>query len=145
MTAAPTTYSAGGIVINKNREILLVQEFGEYWGLPRGHVEEGEDALTAAIREIKEEAGITDLTKVAELGFYVRSTFDSDGQPNFAEIKHITHFAFLTEQLEATPRDKDITDLGWFAPAAAIAKFINREDIEFVTQSIKTLERLQLL
>lgn len=125
------TKSAGGIVINQDNQILLVQEFGEYWGLPRGHIEENEDVLATAEREIKEETGITKLTKIADLGSYTRSTFDSNGLPNYKEIKHITHFAFTTTQIEINPKDGDITDIGWFNPKEAEAMFINKEDLEF--------------
>jgi len=38
--------------------------------LPKGHIELGEDAVTAAMRETKEESGITDLKLVKDLGSY---------------------------------------------------------------------------
>lgn len=45
----------------KNGKILLVQEaMGSHqgkWGLPKGHVDPGESPETAALRELKEEAG----------------------------------------------------------------------------------------
>jgi hypothetical protein len=37
--STPKTHSAGGIVINSQDQVLLVQEYGSYWGLPRGHIE----------------------------------------------------------------------------------------------------------
>jgi 8-oxo-dGTP pyrophosphatase MutT (NUDIX family) len=53
--------SAGVIVyrqrLNQPREYLLL-DYGRYWDFPKGHVEAGEDDLTAAVRELKEEAGI---------------------------------------------------------------------------------------
>jgi 8-oxo-dGTP pyrophosphatase MutT (NUDIX family) len=41
------------------REFLLL-DYGRYWDFPKGHLEPGEDDQTAALRELKEEAGITD-------------------------------------------------------------------------------------
>lgn len=35
------------------------KKFPGFWSLPGGHLDEGEDALAAAIREVKEETGIT--------------------------------------------------------------------------------------
>jgi bis(5'-nucleosidyl)-tetraphosphatase len=139
MENVPQTKSAGGIVINPDNQILLVQEFGEYWGLPRGHIEENEDALSTAEREIKEETGITELTKIADLGSYTRSTFDSNGLPNYNEMKHITHFAFRTTQTETSPQDSDITDIGWFDPKEAETMFINKEDIEFFRGAMRKI------
>lgn len=38
---------------------LKSKRFPGYWAGPGGHVDEGEDALTAAIREVKEETAVT--------------------------------------------------------------------------------------
>ena len=57
-------YSAVYLIIrNENNEILLQRRCGtklwpNYLALPAGHVDEGEDAYEAAIREAKEELGI---------------------------------------------------------------------------------------
>lgn len=62
------TNSAGGVVSNTSREILVVNQHGESWSLPKGHIEKGETAIEAARREIDEESGITELELVRELG-----------------------------------------------------------------------------
>jgi len=49
--------AAGGIVWNKEKQILLIYRRGK-WDLPKGKVEEGENFETAALREVQEEAGI---------------------------------------------------------------------------------------
>ena len=38
-------------------EVCLVHA-GKYWGLPKGHIEHGESAEQAALREISEECGV---------------------------------------------------------------------------------------
>ncbi|KAK2986459.1 hypothetical protein RJ640_011897 [Escallonia rubra] len=54
----------GAFVMNNKGEVLVVQEKGGkfggtgVWKLPTGVVDEGEDICVAAIREVKEEAGI---------------------------------------------------------------------------------------
>ncbi|HFC47155.1 MAG TPA: NUDIX domain-containing protein [Dissulfuribacter thermophilus] len=56
--------SAGVIVVRREDGewyYLLLRAFG-YWDFPKGIVEEGEDPLDAAIREVEEETGINDLT-----------------------------------------------------------------------------------
>jgi 8-oxo-dGTP pyrophosphatase MutT (NUDIX family) len=40
--------------------LFLLLDYGRYWDYPKGHVEAGEDDATAALRELKEETGITD-------------------------------------------------------------------------------------
>ena len=55
------TVSAGGVVINGQKMILVVNQNGTSWSLPKGHVDLGEEPLQAAIREITEESGVDDL------------------------------------------------------------------------------------
>ena len=73
------TKSAGGVVINKNGDILIVNQHGDSWSLPKGHVEMGEDILEAAEREIYEESGIKHLSLLKELGHYQRYRFGLEG------------------------------------------------------------------
>ena len=42
------------------REFLLL-DYGRHWDYPKGHVEQGEDDLTAARRELLEETGLADV------------------------------------------------------------------------------------
>lgn len=54
-------YSAGAILYTKiDNEIhyLLIKDFHNNWGFPKGHLENDETFKQAAIREIKEEVGI---------------------------------------------------------------------------------------
>lgn len=46
--------------IEETPHYLLLRVF-RYWDFPKGLVEPGEDVLQAAIREVKEETGLTDL------------------------------------------------------------------------------------
>ncbi|RDI45599.1 NUDIX hydrolase [Falsibacillus pallidus] len=60
MTYTPPKHivSAATIVINDNKEILLIKGPRRGWEMPGGQVEEGESLKDAAIRETKEESGI---------------------------------------------------------------------------------------
>jgi 8-oxo-dGTP pyrophosphatase MutT (NUDIX family) len=53
--------AAGGIVSNKKEEKLFIYRLDK-WDLPKGKIEKGEKFEEAAIREIEEECGISDLT-----------------------------------------------------------------------------------
>ncbi|MBM7587403.1 8-oxo-dGTP pyrophosphatase MutT (NUDIX family) [Bacillus pakistanensis] len=50
--------SAATIVLNEQREILLIKGPRRGWEMPGGQVEEGESLKEAAIRETREESGI---------------------------------------------------------------------------------------
>lgn len=50
--------AAGGVVLNTSNQILLIKRLG-FWDLPKGKIEKGEQSLSAAVREVEEECGIT--------------------------------------------------------------------------------------
>ncbi len=52
--------AAGGVVFNKEQQILAIFRLGK-WDLPKGKVEDNETVEQAAIREVEEECGITDV------------------------------------------------------------------------------------
>lgn len=51
------TPAAGGVVLGPKEEVLMIFREGQ-WDLPKGHIEKGEDTLTAAVREVAEETGL---------------------------------------------------------------------------------------
>lgn len=50
--------SAGGVVINRGR-ILILRKFNGLYCIPKGRIEEGEKLEDTAVREVKEETNIT--------------------------------------------------------------------------------------
>lgn len=68
ITREPT---AGGVVYrlhNGQLQILLIQDALDRWTIPKGHIEPGETAQEAAIREIAEETGIQNVEPIVWLG-----------------------------------------------------------------------------
>lgn len=56
--------SAGFILFredNDKRVYLLLKHKKNHWDFAKGHIEQGEEKIDAAIREVREETGITDL------------------------------------------------------------------------------------
>ncbi len=50
--------SAGAVVFHRGEQIEYLLLFSSFWGFPKGHIESGEEERTAALREIREEAGL---------------------------------------------------------------------------------------
>ncbi len=61
MLKVPT--HAGAVTFRKNRDqtryLIVSSSDGTHWVLPKGHIEPGESPEAAALREVKEEAGVT--------------------------------------------------------------------------------------
>lgn len=56
----PVVQAAGGLVKHSNERILMIFRNGK-WDLPKGRIEKKEFILDAAIREVTEETGVTNL------------------------------------------------------------------------------------
>ena len=58
--------AAGGVVRNQSGDKLLIKRLGK-WDLPKGKMEKGERPDESALREIKEECGLSSLEIINEL------------------------------------------------------------------------------
>lgn len=105
------TRSAGGVVFNDKGEVLVVNQWGKSWSLPKGHIDDGEDMVSAAKREIYEESGIKEenLEFIKELGDYKRYKSGNDK----SELKHIFMFLFETNQMDLKPIDPHNPEARW--------------------------------
>lgn len=69
-----------GCIIIKNRKVLLVYEKNRnFWGFPKGHMEEGENEIQTALREVKEEVGLEveiDEEKRYTLNYIIKDEID---------------------------------------------------------------------
>lgn len=61
-------HAAGGAVFNEDDKLLMIFRRNK-WDLPKGKQDKGESIKKAAIREIEEETGVTQLRIVAQLKF----------------------------------------------------------------------------
>lgn len=107
-------FSAGGVVIGPNRRIVVVNQNGDSWSLPKGHIDDGENAEEAATREIYEESGIQDILVIRQLGEYERSRIGLGGEGyDESETKHITMFLCTTDQEHLQPVDSANPTAEW--------------------------------
>ena len=57
--------AAGGLIVAPTGNYLFIARNG-YWDLPKGKLEAGENFLQAALREVQEETGVTNLSVIGE-------------------------------------------------------------------------------
>jgi 8-oxo-dGTP pyrophosphatase MutT (NUDIX family) len=125
------TFVAGGIVVNARGKILVTNRSNTSWSLPKGHIDPGESARTAAAREIFEETGVTDLVFVRELGSYDRYRTALDGGDDTSELKTITMFLYTTAQMKLQPADALHPEAVWVAREKVAALLTHQKDKEF--------------
>jgi len=137
---AKETHSAGGVVMNNQRKILVVSQRGTSWSLPKGHIDPGEDAFTAAKREILEESGISDLKLIKELGHYQRYKIGPGGVgEDRSEIKNIHMFLFRTSQDILKPLDSHNPEARWVGIDNVADILTHPKDKEFFLKIKKDL------
>lgn len=104
--------SAGAILYRDTRdrrEYLLLKSRPGDWEFPKGGVENGEELQQTAIREVKEEAGITDFRLVD--GF--REEYDYVFEANGDRIHKTVHL-FIAKSFEASAElSREHRDLQW--------------------------------
>ncbi len=131
MEKVKLTQSAGGIVLNRKGEVLVVSQHGTSWSLPKGHIDSGEDALETAKREIYEESGIKKLALIRELGNYTRTRIGKNGGENKSEKKKIHMFLFKTPESRLKPVDPHNPEARWVTPAAVPKLLTHKKDKQF--------------
>jgi 8-oxo-dGTP pyrophosphatase MutT (NUDIX family) len=86
--------TAGGVVINAEGQLLVIVRDIEREGevrhevrLPKGHIDPGEEAEAAALREVCEESGYCHCEIIADLGEY-RSEYRLNGRPHARDERY---------------------------------------------------------
>lgn len=59
--------AAGGLIMNEENKLLMIFRRGK-WDLPKGKLDDGETIEEAAVREVKEETGLSDIVLQKPLG-----------------------------------------------------------------------------
>jgi 8-oxo-dGTP pyrophosphatase MutT (NUDIX family) len=130
--------SAGGVVVRDDADgplFLLIRDSYDNWGFPKGHLEDGEAAAAAALREVAEETGLGMLELVAEL-----RTIDWHFRFRGRLIHKVCHFYLMrTAQSSTQPqRAEGITACRW-APFAEAERLISYDNAREVLQAAQAL------
>jgi 8-oxo-dGTP pyrophosphatase MutT (NUDIX family) len=133
--------SAGGVVVRSRdgvAHVLLIRDPYRNWGLPKGHLEEGEDAAAAALREVREETGLERIELGPELGsidWYFR-------QEDRLVHKFCSFFLMRSVDGEASPEvSEGITECIWLPSEEAMARVTYDNAREMIRVALRRLER----
>lgn len=114
-----TDQSYGVVAVKKNDlgewQYLLVEQYdkrgGSFWALPKGHPEGDEAPEVAALRELKEEVGLSTVTLEPNCQFEQHYSFKWEG---VLVNKTVVYFLGYAAQGSLTPQAGEIARAGWF-------------------------------
>ena len=134
-----TEFSAGGVVVRDEKCVVIVPtrraaDGSKVLALPKGHPEDGESAADAALREVREEAGV-ESRLVEKLGD-VRYWYTRDGR----RIAKVVSF-FLLEYLsgEVSDHDREVQDARWLALDRATRELTYKGERDMASRALLRL------
>jgi len=108
-------FSAGGLVVDLAGDVPLGALIGRtdrhgrlLWSLPKGHIEQGETAEQAAVREVAEETGISGVI-MGELGT-IDFWFVAEGRRIH---KTVQHYLMRATGGELSDADVEVAEVAW--------------------------------
>lgn len=109
--------AAGGLVTDPEGRLLVFFRRG-YWDLPKGKIDPGESPEAAALREVREETGLSELT----LGPFVAHTWHTYREKGERILKCTWWYRMQAIQTDTVPQtEEDIEEIRWVEPASWLA------------------------
>jgi len=100
---------------------LIRHRFGGHWTFPKGHMEKGETERQTALREVREETGLSDIHLI---GGYRESV---EYYPKPGIKKMVVYFLGRTYTEELVRQEEEISEICW-APLKEATEYVTFEN-----------------
>jgi 8-oxo-dGTP pyrophosphatase MutT (NUDIX family) len=141
--AVKQAHSAGGVVFRRadhGVEILLLRHEGGKWMLPKGTIEAGETPEAVALREVREETGLSRVRVVGDLGQERYSFFWRTEDTFYNKTVRYYLLEFLGGEEVRPQREEGFVEAAWVAPDDALARIKYKETREIVRRAQAVLQ-----
>lgn len=138
--------SAGGVVFKKPvsgiRICLIARRVNSriIWCLPKGHVEKGESLEQTALREVREETGISGST-LSSLGSIRYSFFDLESGRRI--LKSVYFFLIRYRKGKTRDHDHEVEHVQWFPVSKALKHALYPSERKVLKKAVRVLEQLK--
>jgi 8-oxo-dGTP pyrophosphatase MutT (NUDIX family) len=138
-------HSAGGVPVRRGAggwEVLCLERPRyDDWSLPKGHLEPGETAEAAALRELEEETGV----RGQILGFIRTIRYPITGRSGRPTTKIVDHFLIAVDPASgpAAPQPPELDIPHWLPLAAATAAMTHEAERVSIQQAAALLAAAQ--
>jgi 8-oxo-dGTP pyrophosphatase MutT (NUDIX family) len=131
--------SAGGVVFSRGAagevRILVLQHEGGKWMLPKGTMESGETPEAVAVREVREETGLSQVRVVQDLGEERYSFFWRTEDAFYDKTVHYFLLEFLGGEEPIPQREEGFVAAEWVTLDEAMARIKYKETREIVRRA----------
>lgn len=138
-------HSAGGVVFSKDAagdvRILVLQHEGGKWMLPKGTIESGETPEAVAVREVREETGLSAVRIVQDLGQERYSFFWRTEDAFYDKTVHYFLLEFLGGEEPVPQREEGFVAAEWVSLDEALTRIKYKETREIVRRARDVLAR----
>jgi 8-oxo-dGTP pyrophosphatase MutT (NUDIX family) len=141
--ATQTQVSAGGVVFRDGSErsvevVLISVGTPPRWQLPKGLVDRGETPEAAALREVREEAGIeaTILEKLDTVEYWYQATVAGQ-RVRYHKVVHFFLMRYLSGQV--TDHDHEVNEARWVETAMALELIVFKSERAVLEKAAKRI------
>jgi bis(5'-nucleosidyl)-tetraphosphatase len=135
-------FSAGFVLFRATPRGLrfLLLDYGQHWDYPKGHLEEGESAWRAAVRELREETGIRQVDRVGGFQRAMHYAFDSPRKGHVR--KTVTYFLGRT-RAETVRLSDEHEGFAWLPYEQALERLTYQNARDMLAAAWKALKKTE--
>jgi 8-oxo-dGTP pyrophosphatase MutT (NUDIX family) len=136
----PSEKSCGAVIfkVNGERKYLLLHYEGGHWDFVKGHVEHNETEKETALREAREESGLTDLRFIEGFRYPISYYYRRAGKTVYKEVV----FYLLETKVDEVRLSREHVGFDWMTYDRAYERLTYKNAKDTLRRAHEQLEKL---